>query len=180
MLNLLYIIDTDEPSSWNRFSNQNLGLALSDSWRQHWRSFPVLLLFKSKSLKSLQSGYLYHPWVGGSSSRLRLGLSSSLVPARANISLIISSSSWQINLARSALPGLSSSSSGKPLKASPSDPDAISGEICCWQSWNNKSCDDCHDKEGHRDLLTTGGGRARTLSGGSRVWSPPYKGRFCS
>ena len=107
--NLLYIIDTVEPSSWNRFPNQNLGLALSDSWKQHSRTFSAPLLFNRKSLKSLQSGYLYHTWVDCSSSRFSLGLSSSLGPAWANISLLISSSSWQISLACSALPGLPSS-----------------------------------------------------------------------
>ena len=40
------------------------------------------------------------------------------------------------------------------LRALPGDPDAISGENWCRQSWNNKSRDDCHDKEEHLDLLT--------------------------
>merc|ERR1719400_351715 len=43
---------------------------------------------------------------------------------------------------------------GKSLKASPGDPNAISGENWCRQSWNNKSCDDCQDKEEHLDLST--------------------------
>ena len=120
--NLLYIIDTVEPSSWNRFPNQNLGLALSDSWKQHSRTFSAPLLFNRKSLKSLQSGYLYHTWVGCSSdSDLVWGFPPVLVrPEQTSLSLSHPQAGRSVLLAQ-----LSLVSWEKPQKSSPSPGDAI-------------------------------------------------------